>query len=447
MISVDNLIQLAAIGLCIALLPLSYVFVKGDQAKFRKLLWVTTFLTLDLVMFGGFTRLTDSGLGCPDWPGCYGTASPFSAHHAIQLAATAMPTGPVTMSKAWIEMIHRYVAMALGVLIITQGLIVFVRRKTLRISLAWPLGLLGLILVQGAFGAWTVTLKLQPVIVTTHLLLALCLLAALGWFAASQKPQPAYDPSVRRWRLAVWIGLLLLVVQIALGGWVSTNYAVLACADFPMCNGQWVPPMDFGQGFHLWRKLGMAADGEVITQAALVAIHWTHRVFAVVVVAYLFCLGVTLKRSPLLRQPARLLAVMAIVQFLTGLSNIVLKWPLPIAVAHNGGAAIMLLTLVMLNYRVCAARRRMPGTVDSRPVTHAGAADAARASDALPSSASQARSAPESVFSVAHLATPEQAHTAPSHSTPTFSTASTPSSASGKGAGSDVTRASPAPIK
>lgn len=434
MISFDHLIQLAAIGLCIALFPLSYVFVKGDQAKFRKLLWVTTFLTLDLVMFGGFTRLTDSGLGCPDWPGCYGTASPFSAHHAIHLAATAMPTGPVTMTKAWIEMIHRYVAMALGVLIIAQGVIVYVRRKVLGISLAWPLGLLGLIVVQGVFGAWTVTQKLEPLIVTTHLLLALTLLAGLGWFAASQTPQPAYDPSVHRWRAAVWVGLLLLVVQIALGGWVSTNYAVLACTDFPTCNGQWIPPMDFAQGFHLWRKLGMAADGEVITQAALVAIHWTHRVFAVVVVAYLLWLGSTLKRSPALRQPARLLVALAVVQFLTGLSNIVLKWPLPIAVAHNGGAAIMLLTLVMLNYRVCTARHRASKIADVDAQTGA-------ASSSSPAE-SQTRSTPESAYSAQQHAT--QAHAAPSHSTPTFSTAFVASSAPGERAD---TRANPAPNK
>lgn len=437
MISLAHFIQLAAIGLCVALLPLSYVLVKGDKAKFRKLLWVTTFLTLDLVMFGGFTRLTDSGLGCPDWPGCYGTASPFSAGHAIHQAATAMPTGPVTMTKAWIEMIHRYVGMALGVLIITQGIIVFARRKTLGISLRWPLGLLGLVLVQGAFGAWTVTLKLQPVIVTTHLLLALTLLGALGWFAASQTPQPAFDPGIRRWRFAVWAGLLLLAVQIALGGWVSTNYAVLACTDFPLCNGQWVPPMDFHQGFHLWRQLGMGADGEMITQAALVAIHWTHRVFAIVVVAYLSWLGWMLKRSPALRQPARLLVALAIVQFLTGMSNIVLKWPLPIAVAHNGGAAIMLLTLVMLNYRVSAARWRSVENagsgVDSDTGVPAG-------------STPPARGAPHPVVLSNHAA---PVGSAPLSSTPTqkaaaFSTDSASSAVSGRGADNGAT---PAPIK
>lgn len=356
----SHLLQLAAIGLCVAVLPLSWVWVRGSQSKFRKLLWVTTFLTLDLVMFGSFTRLTDSGLGCPDWPGCYGTASPFIAHAQIRAAETLMPSGPVTMAKAWIEMIHRYVAMALGVLIITQLLIAVMRRRELRVPILWPAGLLALICVQGAFGAWTVTLKLQPAIVTVHLLLGVILLGALGWFAATQTPQPGpATPAAGRYGAAATLGLLLLFAQIALGGWVSTNYAVLACPDFPLCNGQWVPPMDFRQGFHLWRALGQGSDGEMITADALVAIHWTHRVFAVLVLVYLAWLGMALRRFAPLRRPAHVLLVMLVIQFLTGLSNIVLQWPLLNAVAHNGGAAIMLLTLVMLDYRILSSRKRL----------------------------------------------------------------------------------------
>lgn len=355
-------LELALIGLCVALLPLSYILIKGENAKFRKLLWVSTFITLDLVMFGSFTRLTDSGLGCPDWPGCYGTASPFVAHHAIRAAEMAMPSGPVTLAKAWIEMLHRYFAMALGVLIICQLVIVIRQRRTLGIKLAWPLALLLLILVQGAFGAWTVTLKLQPVIVTIHLLLGVILLGALGWFASSQTPSPAIEPPARSWRGAAWLGLLLLFLQIALGGWVSTNYAVLACADFPLCNGQWVPPMDFAQGFHLWRSLGFSGDGEIISQDALVAIHWTHRAFAVLVVLYLAWLGLKLRRFAALRQPAQWLLIMTAVQFLTGLSNVVLKWPLAIAIAHNGGAALMMLILVVINYRLQSSRQQTVGS-------------------------------------------------------------------------------------
>src|SRR6185437_16200759 len=346
-------LELALIGLCIALLPLSYVWVKADDDKFRKLVWLTTFLTLDLIMFGGFTRLTDSGLGCPDWPGCYGTASPFLAHAQITAAHAAMPSGPVSMMKAWIEMIHRYFAMAIGVLIIAQtasAWVARIKRKSLTVSPWWPTSLLLLIVVQGVFGAWTVALKLQPEIVTTHLLLGLTLLGALAWFAARLTPLPAYEPEIARYRAAALVGLVLLVIQLALGGWVSTNYAVLACTDFPTCNGQWVPPMNFAHGFHLWRALGMNGDGDMITQDALVAIHWTHRTFALVVVGYLLWLALKLRCFESLRRPANGVLLVIVIQFFTGLSNIVLQWPLPIAVAHNGGAAVLLLLLVMLNF-------------------------------------------------------------------------------------------------
>jgi heme a synthase len=352
-------LELGLIGLCVALLPLSYIWVRGSDDKFRKLIWVTTFLTLDLVMFGGFTRLTDSGLGCPDWPGCYGTASPFIAHAQIAAAYAALPSGPVSMTKAWIEMLHRYFAMAIGVLIIAQTVIAWaarMKRCPLDVSPWWPTALLLLIGVQGAFGAWTVTLKLQPIIVTTHLLLGLALVGALGWLAARATPIPAHEPETAHYCAATLAGLALLVVQIALGGWVSTNYAVLACADFPTCNGQWIPPMDFAHGFHLWRALGMTGDGDVITQDALVAIHWTHRTFAFVVIAYLAGLALRLRRFASLRRPANGVLLVLGLQFATGLSNIVLQWPLPVAVAHNGGAAVLLLLLVVLNFRTASSR-------------------------------------------------------------------------------------------
>jgi cytochrome c oxidase assembly protein subunit 15 len=402
------ILQLGLIGLCVALVPLSYVWGSGDPDKFRKLVWVTTFLTLDLVMFGSFTRLTDSGLGCPDWPGCYASASPFIAHAQIHAAHAAMPSGPVSMSKAWIEMVHRYIAMAVGVLIIAQVLIAWLRRARLRINPWKPTALLLLVLVQGAFGAWTVTLKLQPVIVTTHLLLGLALLAGLGWLAASRSAAVAEHPihaasdagssgkgngngshsghagtadgnaarveaapgsatySALRalpasacWRWAALLGLVLLVIQIALGGWVSTNYAVLACTDFPTCNGQWLPTMDFANGFHLWRALGRTGDGGFITQDALVAIHWTHRTFAFIVFFYLGALALRLRTDPELRRLATGLLAVLVIQVASGLANVLLSWPLPVAVAHNGGAAILLLLLCMLNFRL-VSRRAIP---------------------------------------------------------------------------------------
>ncbi|WP_353190427.1 COX15/CtaA family protein [Pandoraea pnomenusa] len=352
------LLELGFIGLCIAVLPLGWVLLRRDPNKYRKLAWVTTFLTLDLIMFGGFTRLTDSGLGCPDWPGCYGTSSPFAAHADIHAAQVMLPSGPVTFVKAWIEMIHRYFAMSVGVLIIVLMVMAWVKRRELKQSPWLATWLFVLVCVQGAFGAWTVTMKLQPIIVTTHLMLALTLLGSLGWLASRQMPRDrvSADPGALRWRWAALIGLALLVFQIALGGWVSTNYAVLACTDFPTCQGQWVPPMDFHNGFRLWRELGKTAGGDVIPMEALVAIHWVHRTFAVVVVGYLAWLATRLRRHAMLKTPSTLVLVLVFVQFATGLSNIVFQWPLLNAIAHNGGAAVLLLLLVMLNYRIRAAR-------------------------------------------------------------------------------------------
>ncbi|CAH0440899.1 COX15/CtaA family protein [Ralstonia pseudosolanacearum] len=354
------LLQLASIGILIALIPLCYVAVKGDRNKYRKLVWITAFLTLDLIMFGSFTRLTDSGLGCPDWPGCYGTSNPFHASGDIHAAQAAMPSGPVTWMKAWIEMTHRYFALALGVLIITLVVLAWAKRRELRQSPWYATAVLGLVCLQGAFGAWTVALKLQPAIVVTHLLLGMSLLAALIWLGCKNDAPRLVDGRGASLRVPAAIGLALLVAQIALGGWVSTNYAVLACTDFPLCNGQWVPPMDFAHGFTFWRELGRTAGGDFISHDALVAIHWTHRVFAAVVLGYLAWLGLRARRVAGIARVATVLLTVLAVQLATGLSNIVLGWPLPAAVAHNGGAAVLLLLMVRLHYLIGLAQARAP---------------------------------------------------------------------------------------
>ena len=349
--------QLALTGLLVALIPLTLVWVSNDSDKYRKLIWVTLFLTFDLVMFGAFTRLTDSGLGCPDWPGCYGHANPLLAHASISAAQEAMPTGPVTQSKAWIEMSHRYRAMAVGVLIITQVVIAWRRwTKSQRLERKfqpwWPSALLLLVCLQGAFGAWTVTLKLQPVIVTTHLLLGLSLLAMLAWLAARQTDHVPVTLRARILKGPALLGILLLVVQIALGGWVSTNYAALACTDFPLCHGTLVPHMDFENGFSLWRHLGKTVDGDYLPFPALTAIHWVHRSFAFVVALYLIGLALLARRDQGLRKTAGGLLIVLCVQLASGLSTIYFSWPLVIADVHNGGAACLLLLLVMLNYKL-----------------------------------------------------------------------------------------------
>jgi heme a synthase len=350
------LFQLAALGVLVAMLPLTVVWVSKDSNKYRKLVWVTLFLTFDLIMFGAFTRLTDSGLGCPDWPGCYGHANPFAAHAEISAAEAAMPTGPVTVVKAWIEMIHRYLAMAVGVLIIAITIAAWRRWRATRSGeqtrSPWlPTSLLVFVCLQGAFGAWTVTMKLQPVIVTIHLLLGIGLLALLGWLAAGQQASSPLSPAVAALRGPAAVALLLVFVQIALGGWVSTNYATLACEDFPLCHGQVLPQMDFEHGFTLWRELGMTASGDYLPFAALTAIHWTHRVFAFVLIAFVGWVALRAFRLNGTRKVARWILIVMAVQFLTGMSTIFLKWPLALAVMHNGGAALLALLVVMLNYK------------------------------------------------------------------------------------------------
>jgi len=347
---------LALKAVAIAALPLAYVTLSKDPDKLRKLAWVTAFLTLDLIMFGAFTRLTDSGLGCPDWPGCYGHSNPLSAGEQIRAAETALPSGPVTMTKAWIEMLHRYFAMAVGFLIIVLTVLSWRRWQLTRERRPW-LATITLVAVclQGAFGALTVTMKLQPAIVTAHLLGGVGLLALLTWLALREAPSPAVDARAAGSRPLAAVAALLLVLQIALGGWVSTNYAVLACPDFPMCHGQLVPPgMDFAAGFTLWRDLGMTAEGVSIPFQALLAIHWTHRVFAFVVLAALGALAWRLWPLSGVSPLARALAAGLALQFATGLSNVMLDWPLLMAVLHNGGAAALMALLVVINYRLAA---------------------------------------------------------------------------------------------
>jgi cytochrome c oxidase assembly protein subunit 15 len=366
------LIQLAILGLLVALLPLTVVWASKDADKFRKLAWVTLFLTFDLIMFGAFTRLTDSGLGCPDWPGCYGHANPLAANGQISAAEAAMPNGPVTVVKAWIEMIHRYLAMAVGVLIVAMMVIAWLRwyRSGRRVRLAVPVLptlLFGFVCLQGAFGAWTVTLKLQPIIVTIHLLLGMGLLGMLTWMAASQNPHPPVAAAGARLRTAAAIGLAVLVMQIALGGWVSTNYAALACTDYPLCHGALVPKMDYEHGFTLWRQLGMTAGGDYLPFDALTAIHWTHRTFALVVVVLLGWLARKAMRIDGLQKTGRALLLMVALQFIIGVATVFLNWPLAIAVLHNGGAALLVVLTVMLNYKANLSAGTQPVRAASSP--------------------------------------------------------------------------------
>ncbi len=363
---------LMAVGVLIALGPLVWVWRRngagGPARRLYALTLLTLFLTFDLTLFGAFTRLTDSGLGCPDWPGCYGNASPFGARHDIAMAQAAQPTGPVTHGKAWVEMVHRYLATGVGVLILVLAVATWLARRRQRqaenardrdrlLSAWWPGVTLVWVCLQGAFGAMTVTWKLYPAIVTLHLMGAIVLLAllciqAVRYRQAAAARLPTAVPSFLRNLL---IGVTaLLALQIALGGWVSTNYAVLACTQFPTCQNSWWPPMNFTQGFHIWRSLGESAGGSPIDFAALTAIHYVHRLMAYLVFAAIGVLAWRLYRVAALRAQAQWLAGLALLQLATGLGNVLLGWPLAAAVLHTGGAAAL---AVMLIWALCESRR------------------------------------------------------------------------------------------
>lgn len=378
--------------------------------------WValTALLAFGLIVLGAYVRLSDAGLGCPDWPGCYGQLSPAHAadHIAQAVSRQGGDFGPVSVPKAWKEMVHRYIATFLGFVIlamycavwggvlrrpgaraakgllmgavfagvvwavthhagiaaalglllalVTWALMTVGARLVPRHSPLLPSLLLGTVILQGAFGAWTVTMLLKPAIVTGHLIGGLTVLFLLTWYALSRRAaRPAGGASLAAWRGAAALGLALLVIQIVLGGWVSTNYAAPACGELPLCQGALVPAMNFSDAYHVVRELGRTDEGALLSMEALTAIHWTHRMFAIVVAAYLLVLGWRLRRHAGQSALGAALIAVVLVQISLGLtvvyamsaSHLHLPWQLPVAAAHNAGAACLLVLLAMLNFR------------------------------------------------------------------------------------------------
>jgi cytochrome c oxidase assembly protein subunit 15 len=364
LVNLDPIWGFVGAGALLAALPLGWWAMKSSGAaplgRWHALAVITLFLTFDLVLFGSFTRLTDSGLGCPDWPGCYGSVTAWGAKEHIDAAQAAMPTGPVTTSKAWIEMIHRKMATAIGALITLLMGLAFYWRKQLPFGPALPVFTFIWVCVQGAFGALTVTWKLFPAIVTLHLLGGMILLLLLAAqvarhaIAIGRWVRVKVAPRLRMW---LWAGMAMLFVQIALGAWVSTNYAVLACTEFPKCQGQWWPPMNFADGFEVWHELGKLSNGQTLDMSAITAIHVVHRTFAFLVFAVLAALALQLRREPALRRSGHGVLLLLVLQAITGLANVILGWPLLAALLHTGGAAalVMLLTLLFVQTRAESA--------------------------------------------------------------------------------------------
>ena len=298
---------------------------------YRALVLTALALTFIVVVVGAYVRLSDAGLGCPDWPLCYGQPIPGGIADGDALA------------RAWKEMGHRYLAGALGLLIAGIALAAWRLRRSPRLATA----ILALVVFQATLGAWTVTMLLKPAIVTAHLIGGMTILALLVWLALEQR-EHASAPPMRALRGIAAVALIALAVQIALGGWVSSNYAALACPDLPLCRGELAPPMDFANAFHVLRELGQTPGGELLPLEALTAIHWTHRVFALLVV---LVVGSAAWRTYRLHKGLSLaIAALLALQFSLGVANVAFGLPLVLAAAHNAGAALLLGVLVVLNF-------------------------------------------------------------------------------------------------
>jgi cytochrome c oxidase assembly protein subunit 15 len=323
---------------------------------FRRLNLATVVLCFVVIVFGAYVRLNDAGLGCPDWPGCYGHVGVPEASHDVANAQAAFPDRPVEAHKAWKEMIHRYLASTLGFLIVALAVWstrLKGARKTVRVM---PWILVGLVMFQGALGMWTVTLLLKPLVVTGHLIGGLTTLSLLLWlWLSTAAPVEANAPRPLL-RFATF-ALVILALQIFLGGWTSTNYAALACPDLPTCQGQYIPETDYKTAYTLWHGLGINYEHGILDARARVTIHWTHRLGAGIVTVTMLLLALVLLRlrAPIWRRFGfAVLGVLAL-QVVLGLTTVWFQLPLVLATAHNAGAALFLVCLVSLNQRLRSA--------------------------------------------------------------------------------------------
>lgn len=376
---------------------------------FHRLAWLAVLLALVVIVFGAFVRLSNAGLSCPDWPTCYGQAAwPQSTDEVADHAASAIR--PVEAHKTWREQFHRHIAAVLGLLVLALAVLAVRGRRNgvvtvlgacalVAVSIAlymrqWYLPAvmlvgageaillaavwrwsntdfarvsaftLAVIIFQAILGMWTVTWLLKPVVVMAHLVGGMTTFALLVWMACRASPHAVIElPNAEFARLKpmLTVGLVLVAIQIALGGWVSANYAALACGtDFPTCLGQWWPPTDFKEAFVLWRGIGVDYEGGVLDGPARSAIHLTHRLFALVVTGHLIALALRLHRTPGVSIWGAVVAVLLVLQILLGISNVVAGLPLMIATLHNAGAALLLFVLVSLLARLRPDRMQKP---------------------------------------------------------------------------------------
>lgn len=317
---------------------------------FRRVAAAAAVLCVIVVVVGAWVRLTNAGLGCPDWPGCYGQIHPGQlAERASEISATN-PERPFDYQKALNEMVHRYIVGALGLLVLALAALSVANRRDPEQPRALPWVIVVLLVLQAMLGMWTVTLLLKPLIVTLHLLGGLMTLALLWWLALppERRELKASERPVRRLAIAA---MAVMLVQISLGGWTSTNYAAAACADFPACHGSWWPNMDFRNGFVLWRGLGIDYEGGVLDAPARVAIHYTHRLgaYLTALVVLLLVVGAWRRgQTTATRAAATAIAVALGLQITIGMNLIWKGWPLWLGTAHNAGAALVVVAMVTL---------------------------------------------------------------------------------------------------
>lgn len=334
-------------------------------AWYRRCLWTGAALCLVVVVLGAYVRLSDAGLGCPDWPGCYGHLVLPDDTATRTTAQSAFPERELEAGKAWREMIHRYAATSLGFAIVLAALFALLNRRSTRQPVVLPLVLLGVVIFQGMLGMWTVTLLLKPLIVMGHLLGGLTTLGLLLWLLLDERRRNA-DRQARRASWPVVAGLSILVGQIALGGWTSSNYAALACPDVPTCQGQWWPEQaNFAEGFVLWRGLGTNYEFGVLDAPSRVAIHFTHRLGALLTLTVLVSLALWVRRrSPVaaVRSAAALVLATVLLQVSVGVGIVWFGMPLPLATSHNGVAAVLLLAVINLLHATSFPARLRSGS-------------------------------------------------------------------------------------
>ncbi|MES2502936.1 MAG: COX15/CtaA family protein [Pseudomonadota bacterium] len=328
---------------------------------FKRLAMLGAVMALCVVVLGAYVRLTDAGLGCPDWPGCYGTLTVPESEAAIQKAQTIYPDSIVETGKAWREMLHRYLAGTLGLVVLALFILAWKKAsqhpQQIKVSPWLTTALLAIIMFQAALGMWTVTMLLKPVIVSAHLLGGMTTLGLLTWIA--HRNWGEYSSSIVQSsgsRNLIRFALVVLLMQIFLGGWTSTNYAALACTDFPTCHGAWMPDMDFKDAFHMVRELGQSADGGNLSLASLTAIQWTHRIGAIITLIYLGFLALNSLKYAQLKNLSVLLIAVLFAQISLGIANLVLHLPLVLAVGHNLGAALLVIILVIFNSKITGSK-------------------------------------------------------------------------------------------